>query len=116
MTLITRTAIIQARVFPSVKEASERVLWRIGLNMSEAMELFLRRVIVDEKIPFEIVALNADQINFQPSQEGTKTRSLRVTAVKRKRGGDEEKNSKSFSAGSPSRYIWKRNRSKKRPI
>ena len=99
MTLITRTAIIQARVFPSVKEASERVLWRIGLNMSEAMELFLRRVIVDEKIPFEIAALNANQINFQPSQEGTETGSLRVTVVKQKRGGDGKKIQKVFPGG-----------------
>jgi addiction module RelB/DinJ family antitoxin len=52
MSLIVRTANIQARVVPAIKEASERVLWRIGLNMSEAMELFLRRIIIDEKLPF----------------------------------------------------------------
>jgi addiction module RelB/DinJ family antitoxin len=59
MSLITRSAMIQARVFPPVKEASEAILWRLGLNMSEAMELFLRRIIVDERIPFDIVALDA---------------------------------------------------------
>ena len=31
--------------------------------MSEAVELFLRRVIVDERIPFDIVALNTAQFN-----------------------------------------------------
>ncbi len=46
------------RVTPEVKVASEDVLRRIGLNMTEAMELFLRRVIVDQKLPFEVVALD----------------------------------------------------------
>jgi addiction module RelB/DinJ family antitoxin len=59
MSHINRTATVQARVFPAIKEASERVLSRIGLNMSEAMELFLRRIIVDERIPFDVVALDA---------------------------------------------------------
>jgi addiction module RelB/DinJ family antitoxin len=58
MTLVTRSAILQARICPEIKYASEQVLHRIGLNMTEALELFLRRVIVDEKLPFEIVALN----------------------------------------------------------
>jgi DNA-damage-inducible protein J len=58
MALITRTANVQARVTPEIKTASEYVLRRIGLNMTEAMELFLRRMIVDQKIPFEVVALD----------------------------------------------------------
>jgi addiction module RelB/DinJ family antitoxin len=57
MTLITRSVTIQVRVVPLIKQASEQVLSRIGLNMSEAVELFLRRVIVEERIPFEVVAL-----------------------------------------------------------
>jgi addiction module RelB/DinJ family antitoxin len=63
MTLVTRSATIQVRVMPLVKAASERVLWRIGLNMSEAIELFLRRMIVDERIPFDVVALQTFQID-----------------------------------------------------
>jgi len=53
----TRSAMLQARVYPQIKIASEHILSRIGLTMSEAMELFLRRVIIDEKLPFEVVAL-----------------------------------------------------------
>ena len=58
MSLVTRTAILQARVCPEIKYASEQVLHRIGLNLTEALELFLRRIIVDEKLPFEVVAIN----------------------------------------------------------
>jgi addiction module RelB/DinJ family antitoxin len=58
MSLLTRTAVLQARVSPEIKIASEHVLRRIGLTMTEAMELFLRRIIVDEKLPFEVAALD----------------------------------------------------------
>lgn len=55
---MTRSAMLQMRVTPAVKHASEQVLHRIGLTMTQAMELFLRRVIVDEKLPFEVIALD----------------------------------------------------------
>jgi len=62
MTLVTKSATIQLRVMPLVKAASERILLRIGLNMSEAVELFLRRMIIDQRIPFDVVALQSFQI------------------------------------------------------
>jgi addiction module RelB/DinJ family antitoxin len=58
MSLITRTAFLQARVCPEIKFASEHVLRRIGLNLTEAMELFLRRIIIDQRLPFDVVALD----------------------------------------------------------
>ncbi len=56
---MTRSAMLQMRVTPAVKHASEQVFHRIGLTMTQAIELFLRRVIVDEKLPFEVIALDA---------------------------------------------------------
>jgi DNA-damage-inducible protein J len=55
---MSRSAIIQARVRPEIKFAGEQVLRSIGLTMTEAMELFLRRLIVDQKMPFEVIALD----------------------------------------------------------
>jgi addiction module RelB/DinJ family antitoxin len=49
------------RVQPHIKKASERILQRMGLNMSEAMEMFLHRVIVDEAIPFTVVSVREAQ-------------------------------------------------------
>ena len=66
MSMLVRSATIQLRVTPLIKAASERVLWGIGLNMSEAVELFLRRVIVDQKIPFELIALETTEIGILP--------------------------------------------------
>jgi addiction module RelB/DinJ family antitoxin len=59
---MSRSAIIQARVRPEIKFAGEQVLRSIGLTMTEAMELFLRRLIVDQKMPFEVIAL--DEVTF----------------------------------------------------
>jgi addiction module RelB/DinJ family antitoxin len=49
---------VQMRVTPAVKYASEQVLRRIGMSMTEAMELFLRRMIIDQRIPFDVVAFD----------------------------------------------------------
>jgi addiction module RelB/DinJ family antitoxin len=90
MSRIIRSAMVQVRVTPGVKWASEQVFWRIGLNMTEAMELFLRRVIVDQKLPFEVVALDETtmaQIGYDgPSIHGS-TRSRRVAGARRPKGG-----------------------------
>jgi DNA-damage-inducible protein J len=58
MSHVVRSAMLQARISPNIKLASENILRRIGLNMTEAMELFLRRVIIDQKLPFDVVALD----------------------------------------------------------
>ena len=55
---MSRSAIIQARVRPEIKFAGEHVLRSIGLTMTDAMELFLRRLILDQKMPFEVVGLD----------------------------------------------------------
>jgi addiction module RelB/DinJ family antitoxin len=62
MSLVTRSAILQARVSPEIKYASEKVLRRLGLNMTEVLEMFLRRVVVDQRIPFDVVALSDTQL------------------------------------------------------
>jgi addiction module RelB/DinJ family antitoxin len=64
MSLVTRSAMLQMRVTPGVKRASEEVLRRIGLSMTEAMELFLRRMIVDQRIPFEVIALDSEAFSM----------------------------------------------------
>jgi addiction module RelB/DinJ family antitoxin len=63
MTLLTRTAVVQARLRPEIKYAGEHVLRSIGLTMTEAMELFLRRLIVDQKLTFEVVGLDDETLS-----------------------------------------------------
>ena len=58
MTRIVRSAMLQMRVAPEIKYASEHVLRRIGLNLTEATELFLRRMIIDQRLPFDVAAFD----------------------------------------------------------
>lgn len=49
--------------------ASEQVLWRMGMNMSQAVELFLRKLIVEERIPFEIATLGSAELEAMHAQQ-----------------------------------------------
>jgi len=87
MDVATRTANLQMRVTPAVKYASEQIFRRMGMTMTEAMELFLRRVIVDQRIPFEIAALDPETLARITSEATLKKISpLRVHHQKRKGG------------------------------
>jgi addiction module RelB/DinJ family antitoxin len=58
MARVIRSAMLSMRVRPEIRLASENVLERLGLNMTEAMEMFLCRMVVDQRIPFEVVAID----------------------------------------------------------
>ena len=51
---MARTSNIFARVEPEVKEQAEQVLEQLGIPMSNAIGLFLRQVILQRGIPFDI--------------------------------------------------------------
>jgi len=49
-----RTSNVFARVEPEIKTQAEQVLNQLGIPMSNAIGLFLRQVIMQRGIPFEI--------------------------------------------------------------
>jgi addiction module RelB/DinJ family antitoxin len=49
-----RTANVFARVEPEIKEQAEKVLKQLGIPMSNAIGLFLRQVIMQRGIPFDM--------------------------------------------------------------
>jgi len=49
-----RTSSVFARVEPEIKEQAELVLNQLGIPMSSAISLFLRQVIIQRGIPFDI--------------------------------------------------------------
>lgn len=51
---MAKTANIFARVEPEVKEQAEKVLEQLGISMSNAIEIFLRQVVLRRGIPFDI--------------------------------------------------------------
>jgi addiction module RelB/DinJ family antitoxin len=85
MALLTRTAMLNVRITPAVKYASEQVFHRIGMSMTEAVELFLRRAILEEKLPFEVAALNEDRL-MQIAEDYERQLTLMENGEKGKRG------------------------------
>jgi len=51
---MARTSNIFARVEPEVKEQAEHVLAQLGIPMSNAIGLFLRQVVMQQGIPFDM--------------------------------------------------------------
>lgn len=51
---MARTSNIFARVEPEVKEQAEVVLEQLGIPMSNAIGLFLRQIVLQHGIPFDI--------------------------------------------------------------
>ena len=45
---------IRSRVEPDLKQQAQDVLDKCGLNLSDAIRLFLRQVVVNKGLPFEI--------------------------------------------------------------
>ena len=51
---MARTANVFARVEPELKEQAERVLDQLGIPMSNAVGMFLRQIVLQRGIPFEM--------------------------------------------------------------
>ena len=49
-----RTSNVFARVEPEVKEQAEKILSELGIPMSNAVGMFLRQVVLQRGIPFEM--------------------------------------------------------------
>ena len=61
-TAITRSmksSEIRIRIEPELKEGASRVLAECGLNLSDAIRQFLRQVVVQNGLPFEVKVPNA---------------------------------------------------------
>lgn len=51
---MARTASVFTRVEPKIKTQAENVLDQLGISMSTAIEIYLRQIALQRKIPFEI--------------------------------------------------------------
>lgn len=49
-----KTAEVRSRIEPSLKDQSAEVLASLGLDMSDAIRLFLRQVVEVNGLPFEV--------------------------------------------------------------
>ena len=51
---MARTANVFTRVDPNIKAQAETVLEQLGISMATAMEIYLRQIALQRKIPFEM--------------------------------------------------------------
>lgn len=51
---MSRTSNVFARVEPQIKEEADEILKQLGIPMSNAVGMFLRQIVIQRGIPFEI--------------------------------------------------------------
>lgn len=54
---------VSVRIEKDVKEQFEKVCHSIGLNISDAINIFARKVVAEEAIPFEVKLKNYKEKN-----------------------------------------------------
>lgn len=63
MNQTSKTQTIHVRISPSIKNESEKILEELGVNMSYAVSMFLKQVIIKRAIPFEIELNSKEELN-----------------------------------------------------
>jgi DNA-damage-inducible protein J len=58
----THTSMLHIRVDDDIKEQATQALTAMGLSMSDAVRLFLHRVVVDQAFPLELKVPNAETL------------------------------------------------------
>jgi len=62
------TSTLQVRVDNTLRKQAEVFFTSAGLDMSSAVRLFLRQVVIRQRMPFEIVAENPDPFFSEANQ------------------------------------------------
>jgi len=52
---MSKTAMVRARLEPSLKDHTERIFHRLGLNATQAISLFYKQVELRNGLPFSVV-------------------------------------------------------------
>ena len=78
--MTTKTAFVRARMEPSIKKKAETVLSQIGISPSEAINVFYRRIVSDNGIPFSLNVPNAETRKaIRDAQQGKNLKSYPST-------------------------------------
>ncbi|MDY4196500.1 MAG: type II toxin-antitoxin system RelB/DinJ family antitoxin [Peptoniphilaceae bacterium] len=66
---MARTSNIYVRVEPDIKEQAEAVLEKLGIPMSNAVSIFLRQVVMQNGLPFEVKIPNTKPLSISSLSE-----------------------------------------------
>ena len=61
---MSKTTMIHARIEPNLKQEAEAMLSSLGLNMTQAITLFLQQVKYQRGLPFEVKLPNTQTQNI----------------------------------------------------
>lgn len=61
---MARTANVFVRVEPEIKEEAENILEQLGIPMSNAVGMFLRQIVLQKGIPFEMKLPKAEPLTY----------------------------------------------------
>ncbi len=68
---MAKTAFVQTRVDPAIKQKAQHVLEKMNMSMSEAVSLYLHQIALQNKIPFPVRTPNAlTAATMKDSEEG----------------------------------------------
>ena len=81
--MTTQTSMLHIRVEDDIKEQATQALTAMGLSVSDAVRLFLRRVVIDQAFPLELKVPNAQT---RAAMEESRT----MMATRRARFGNAE--------------------------
>ena len=102
---MARTASVFARVEPEVKEQAEQVLNRLGIPMSNAVGMFLRQIVLQRGIPFEMKLPSYEE----PVSYGSLTKEQ--FSIEIEKGMEDIKAGRVYTAGVKKnlwgRVLWK---------
>lgn len=66
---MAKTDTLHIRIDPSVKEKAEKTLKDLGLSITDAINVFLNQVILNDGIPFEIKKPKYDKETIQSMKD-----------------------------------------------
>ena len=79
---MSKTAMIRARMEPTLKVEAEAVLAQVGLSPTEAIRLFYRQVSLQGGLPFEVRIPNAEtRAAIKDTRSGKKLKTLKGAAA-----------------------------------
>lgn len=76
---MSKTDTLHIRVEPSVKEKAEQTLRELGLSITEAVNVFLNQVILNDGIPFEIKKPKINKETIQAMEDTKNGKNLSKT-------------------------------------
>lgn len=80
--MATHTSMLHIRVDDKTKEQAAAALEAMGLSVSDAVRLFLRRVVVDQAFPLELKVPNAETLAaMNEAEEISRARHARFTTA-----------------------------------